>query len=281
MIQCKTLNKEFASKEDMFRELKLNEEKILSLKKARVLKSAEKGQISLVNAYLKPEFADKSGIQLDDGFVYPVINTTKYMDSHDDVHFDGLWKKTLKEQQGKIFYLSNHSMKIDDVVAWPEDVEAFTTMIDWSLVGKDYPGQTEALIYKIPEDKIVKPTALDAIKQRRKVQGSVSMIYVKIKLAINSDDKEYAENKAFWDSHIDEIANKEDVEKQGYFFGVSEARIYKEGSLVLFGSNDATEIMYPKDEPLESTHEIEPSDDTLEAIDYEYLSKNLFKKKLT
>ena len=113
--------------------------KILSLKKARVLKSAEKGQISLVNAYLKPEFADKSGIQLDDGFVYPVINTTKYMDSHDDVHFDGLWKKTLKEQQGKIFYLSNHSMKIDDVVAWPEDVEAFTTMIDWSLVGKDYP----------------------------------------------------------------------------------------------------------------------------------------------
>ena len=141
------------------------------------------------------------------------------------------------------------------------------------MLEKTTPGQTEALIYKIPEDKIVKPTALDAIKQRRKVQGSVSMIYVKIKLAINSDDKEYAENKAFWDSHIDEIANKEDVEKQGYFLAFRRLEFTKKGSLVLFGSNDATEIMYPKDEPLESTHEIEPSDDTLEAIDYEYLSK--------
>lgn len=260
----------------MFRELKLNEEKILSLKKAKVLKSAEKGQIGLANAYLKPEFAAK--MKLDEGFVYPVINTTKYMDSHDDVHFDGLWNKTLKEQQGKIFYLSNHSMTIDDVVAWPEDVEAFTSMIDWSLVGKDYPGQTEALIYKIPESKIMKPAALDAIKQRRKVQGSVSMMYVKIKLAMNSDDKEHAENKTFWNSHIEEIANREDVEKQGFFFGVSEAKIYKEGSLVLFGSNDATEIIYPKDEPLdESTHDTEPSADTLKAIDYEYLIKNLLK----
>lgn len=275
MITCKALNKEFASKEELFRELKQNEEKILALKKAKVLKSAEKGQISMANAFLKPDFAEKAGMELKEGYVYPVINTTRYMDAHDDVHLDGLWKKTLKEQEGKLFYVSGHSLNIDDVIAWPEDVKAYTKMIDWSLVGKDYPGQTEALIYEIAEGSIKKPSALEAIKQRRKVQGSVSMMYHKITLAINSDEKDYVKNKSYWDSHIDMIANKEQAEEQGYFFGVEEARIYKEGSLVLFGSNDATEIIYP--EPEKSTPKDTEPHSTLKAIDYEYLSKNLFK----
>lgn len=248
MIHCNALNKEFITKEELFKELKANEDKIIALKKAQKYESVRKGQISNGCAFFKPEEANKSDLQIKSGYVYPVINTTRYMDNHDDVHFDGLWKKTLKEQEGRIFYVAGHSLKIDDVIAWPEDVRAFTAMIDWSMVGKEYEGQTEALIYEIEESKIQKQSALDAIKQRRKVQGSVSMIYVKVIMGIDSNEKDYAINKSYFDSHIDLIVNKDQVKDQGYFFGVEEARIYKEGSLVLAGSNDATEIIYPEKE---------------------------------
>lgn len=277
MIQCKVLNKAFETKVELFNALKANEDKIISLKKAQKYESAEKGQISIVGAYLKSDMANKAGLNTKQGFVYPVINTTRYMDGHDDVHFDGLWKKSLIEQSGKIFYLANHSKSIDDVIAWPEDVRAFTQLIDWSFVGKGFPGQTEALIFEIDETKIKKDSAIEAIKEKRKVQGSVSMFYVKIVMAVDSTEKEFAINKAYFDSRINMIANKEKAIEQGYFFGVEEAKINKEGSMVLEGSNDATEIIY--NEPLQSTQlTIEPGNPTLK-IDYEFLIKNLKKSK--
>lgn len=277
MIHCKSLNKSFANKQSLFQELKANEGKIISFKKAQNYLSAEKGQISTAEAFIKSEATDKAGMAMKQGFIYPVINTTRYMDDQDDVHFDGLWKKSLSEQSGKIFYLSGHSKKIDDVIAWPEDVRAFTTLIDWTFVGKEYAGQTEALIFEIEESKLKKGSAVDAIRERRKVQGSVSMIYVKINLGIDSNEKEYAENKTYFDSKINLIANKEAVIEQGYFFGIEEAKINKEGSLVLQGSNDATEIIYPdkEDQPDKSTDKhTEPENSTLK-IDYEFLIKNL------
>lgn len=278
MIHCKALNKSFGSQKELFTELKMNEVKIITLKKAKEHKSAEKGQISIAGAFIKNDVAYKAGLTTKTGYVYPVINTTRYMDDQDDVHFDGIWKKSLNEQSGKIFYLANHSRIIDDVIAWPEDVRAFTQLIDWSSVGKEYQGQTEALIYEIEESKIKKPSALDAIKERRKVQGSVSMAYVKITMAINSTEKEYAVNKAYFDSKINLIANKDVVIEQGYFFGVEEAKICREGSMVLLGANDATEIIYhDNNEPLEDTHTIiEPVIEPLKKqIDYNYLIKNL------
>lgn len=282
MILCKTLNKSFETQKELFGELKANESRIIAFKKAQNYKSAWKGQTSGIEAFLKKEIADKAGLTMKQGFIYPVINTTRYMDDQDDVHFDGIWKKSLSEQSGKIFYLSAHSKKIEDVIAWPEDVRAFTSLIDWQYVGKEYEGQTEALIFEISESKIKKDCAIDAIRERRKVQGSVSMIYVKIMLGVNSTEVEFKANKSYYDSKINLIANKDAVEKQGYFFGVEEAKINKEGSLVLQGSNDATEIIYPDDdESPESTqqHIIEPEDkSTQKAIDYEFLIKNLKNK---
>ena len=275
MIHCNILNKSFETKKELFKALKMSEDKVISFKKAQTYKSAEKGQLSGTEAFLKFDVAEKAGLTTKQGYVYPVINTTRYMDDQSDVHFDGIWKKSLSEQAGKIFYLSGHSKKIDDVIAWPEDVRAFTQLVDWFSVGKDYAGQTEALIFEIPEDKLKKGSAVDAIRERRKVQGSVSMIYVKIMMGIDSTDKEYAVNKSYFDSRINLIANKEVVLEQGYFFGVEEAKINKEGSLVLQGSNDATEIIYHDDnEPLGSTQsKIEPDKST--HIDYSYLRNKL------
>jgi len=279
MIICTALNKNYATKVELFKDLKANELKIISLKKAQEFKSAEKGQISVMGVYLKNDIAEKAGLNTKQGYVYPVINTTRYMDDQADVHFDGLWKKTLQDQAGRIFYLAEHSKLIDDVIAWPEDVHAFTSLIDWTYVGKDYTGQTEALIFEIEESKIQKKSALQAIKDRRKVQGSVAMRYIKVMLGIDSNDKEYVQNKTYFDSRIDLIANKDKVIEQGYFFGVEEAQINKEGSMCLFGSNDATQIIYADDnsEPSDDTQKIiEPEYFPLKnQIDYNFLIKNL------
>lgn len=276
MIFCKPLNKNFESKKDMFVELKANEHRIISLKKAQIFKSHLKGQISDLQ-FVKNTQSITKELNFELGFVYPVINTTRYMDSHDDVHFDGIWNKTLKDNVGKIYYANNHKLDVDNIITWPENVHPFTMLIDWGLVGKQYPGQTEALVYKIKESDFEKESALKAIINRRKVQGSVSMIYKKITLAVDSNEKDYTENKSYFDSHINMIANKENVYEQGYFFGVDEAAIWKEGSMVIAGSNDATEIIYPdmKSEPLKSTQKDEPPPDTHVFSDFtEYFNNN-------
>jgi len=262
MFYCKELNQEFDTLKGMHKALKANESKLIGLKKAQLLKSAEKGQVSLSGAYLKLNDTQKTVFEMKEDYIYPVINTTRYMDSHNDVHFDGIWKRTLKNGQGNIYYLDSHLSGIDNVIAWKEDVRAFTAMIPWQWVGKDYEGETQALIYEIAEDKIVKQSAIDAIKEKREVENSVSMYYVVIKLAVNSDEKEFKVNKTYYDKRYPEIANKEVPDELGYFWGVEEAKINGEGSMVLLGSNDATAILYNIQDPLKSTPNIDPSKDT-------------------
>ena len=56
--------------------------------------------------------------------------------------------------------------------------------------------------------------------------------------------------------YINEIANKDKAIEQGYFWAVTEAKISKEGSMVLFGSNDVTQIIENKTEAEKITSEI-------------------------
>lgn len=260
MIFCKELNKEFNNKAEMFKALKSNESKIIKLKKASVQKSCDKGQFSPVMMNVKFDDAIKAELDMKENYIYPVINTTLLMDSHSDVHFDDLWNRSLRDQKGQLFYVADHSLRIDDVIAWPEDVKAFVRYLPWRAIGKDYEGNTQALIYEIPKSKIVNEAAEKAITSNKKVQNSVRMQYVKIKFAVNSNDKDYVDNKAYFDSKINLIANKEEVMEQGYFWGIEEAKIYKEGSMVLFGSNSATPVLQLNEEPEKSTPAKESKD---------------------
>lgn len=273
-IHIAELNKTFTNKEELFKALKDNEQKIISLKKATVYKSADKGQFasgSLNASEIKSDFD-----WMKKGFFYPIVNTTNYYDSHGDVHFPALWNKTIKEQSGRIHYVLDHELKVGSVIAWPDNVGLMLKPIEWSAVGKDYPGTTEALILEVAESDIVNQDAKSVYSAKRSVQGSVRMSYVTIKLGINSDAKEYIENKAYYNSRINEIANRQDVEDAGYFFGIEEAKLIKETSMVLFGSNDATSIVYP-DAVFDTK-----GDDTnppLPSMDYEKLLKaKLFTK---
>lgn len=238
-------DKEFQTKEQMFLELKANEDKLIGLKKAAIFEGHKKSQFSFLNLDVsKIGITGKSGFEVKQGYVYPVISTTRYMDSHKDVHFDGCFNKTKTEQQGKVYYALDHKLDFSNIAAWPKDIKMFTSMIDWGLVGKDYYGQTEALIFEIAE-KSIRPDVLKAIIDKLgDFENSIRMSYDKIKLAANSTDKDLAENKAYFDSRINSIANKEIALEAGYFWGIEELRIYKEGSLVVAGgSNDATSII--------------------------------------
>lgn len=243
--------REFKTTEEMFSCLKQNEERLVGLKKSKVYKSCEKGQISFLNVDTeKASGSVKASVSFDPANIYPVISTTKYMDSHMDVHFDGCFNKTKKEQQGKVHYALDHELKWNSIVAWPKDVKMFTAMLDWGLVGKNYPGQTEGLIFEIPKDKIEIKSVLDAIEARKsEFENSIRMVYYKIKFAANSNQKDLRENKQYFDERIDLIANKDVAMESGYFWGVEELGIHKEGSLVVAGgSNDATSIIIAEEE---------------------------------
>jgi hypothetical protein len=95
--------------------------------------------------------------------------------------------------------------------------------------------------------------ARDIVNEKIDIENSIRMIYVKIDLAVDSDDDDFKEEKAMFKKHIESIANRKAAEKAGYFWAISEAKIHKEGSMVLSGSNDITPMMQKESEPLEDT----------------------------
>ena len=255
MIVCKELNRSFDNKEEMFKALKYNASRIISLKKATV-----KHSDGISNFFELKKGTAKSIEGLEKGYVYPVISNTMYMDSHKDVHDNGSMNKTIKEQQGRVHYAMNHDLSIGKIIAYPKDVEMLIKTVQWSEVGKDYEGTTELLMFKTNLQDYSPNDARIAIEQKLPVQNSISMIYKDIELAINSNDEEMVSEKKAYDSIIDKIANKEEVEEDGYVWVVKQLAIHNEGSMVTIGSNDATPIIYS--EPSEDTQTKEAVKDT-------------------
>lgn len=239
-------NKEFATKAELYKALHDSKDEIISLKKAQVYKSVEKDQVSVLSAAKAMKAVTSKNFEAKEDYIYPIISTTKYLDSHKDVHFDGCFTKTVKEQQGKVLYALDHELKYDSVIAWQKDVKMFVCSVDWAMVGKSYTGQTEALVFEIAKDSIKRKDVLESIEnESADFENSIRMTYHKIRFAVNSNEKDFAEAKAYYDLRIGDIANKEAVEEDGYFWGVEELGIYKEGSLVVAGgSNDATSIYH-------------------------------------
>jgi len=183
--------------------------------------------------------------------VRAVINTTYLMDSHKDVHIDGLWTKTLKENK-RIKHLQEHQMAFDKIIADKDDLTAFAKSYEWRELGYDVDGKTEALVFDSNVKESRNATMFKEYKEGNVDNHSVGMYYVKIKFAMNSEDEDDEAFKMEYDKHIDKIANKEEVEKQGYFWAVYEAKAI-EGSAVPMGSNPITPTLTtPKHEPSES-----------------------------
>ncbi len=263
MVYSKELDKEFASKGEMFIALKENEKNLITLKKSNIYKSFDKGHIS------SKGFGFKNVEKTAPNSAKAVINTTYYLDSHQDVHLPGLWKKTISENKERINYMLNHSSSLNDVIVWGSDLKIYTKLINWSDVGKNYAGQTEGLIYEFEIRNVKHQKALEAIKEHRPLQNSVRMQYMDIALAINSNEYADLKYKQLYDEIYPLIVNKEVADESDYFWVIKQARIMGEGSLVLDASNDATSIIY---EPQGSTQQ--------KSLDYSTLIKKINNLKI-
>ena len=135
MIKCQLFpDKEFSTKEELFLELKNNEKLLIEEKQAQIYKGFEK---SIAAGFMDVDESATKGIDgAKDDYIYAIISTTKFYDSHGDVHFDGCFGKTAKEQQGKVHYALDHELKYDSIIAWKEDVKMLVRKVDWSLVNK-------------------------------------------------------------------------------------------------------------------------------------------------
>ena len=288
MIHCKALNKDFDSKTEMFKELREAKDQIISQKKANIYKSCEKG----LSVTAKPINIEKvsdtvKGLFKDEDYYYIATNTTRILDNHEDVHVDGIWNKSAKEQSGKNYLVADHELKLSSTIVRKEYVTIFVAKISFALLGKNYEGETEALIYKFKKDKVIHKDAKEWLESGDAIEASVRMQYIDIEFALNSDEDGDKREKKIYDKYIDIIANKDDFNNEIlYFWVVKQAKNTSESSLVIFGSNPATGIVIAsedektKNEPPEGTQKIiEPSEDTHKSIDYSYLTKNLKFKK--
>lgn len=188
-----------------------------------------------------------------------VINTTNIMDSHDDVHIPGLWKKSLQERKS-LYLLKEHKMTFENIIS--DEVKAKTMNVSWSELGFNYEGTTQALIFDATLTKDRNPYMFEQYAKGYVKEHSVGMRYVKIDLAVNDD--RYEDEYKVWKKYIDQIINREQAESKGYFWAVTEAKLV-EGSAVVMGSNYATPTMRlePKElEAVEDTSKNEPGNST-------------------
>lgn len=250
MIFCRELNKEFATKSEMFAELKSNRELIVAEKKAAI-KFSDPIQYFvkqlLEGTGVTKAMADAEGAAEVVGLgstIYAIINTTNFYDSCGDVHLDGIWDNSIKDQKGKLYYVMNHDLKLGSVIAYPKDVDASVVPLKWSDIGQDFTGSMQALIYAVKLTEAANKDALTAITTKQDIQNSVRMGYINMILCIDDSSDDYKQEKANFDKYLKVVANKQDAQDDGYFWAIAEAKIVKEGSACLFGANEATPILY-------------------------------------
>jgi len=256
-------DKEFSTKEHLFAEMLIKKDALLSLKKTERKSDCFDTSIQSTSKV----FAEK-GMRMDEGFVYPVINTTLFMDSHDDIQMNNSWNKSVNDQQGKIFYIADHELKVNSIIAHPQDVEMMLKSFLWKELGYNYEGSTQALIFKIAKDNIKMPQAIDIINGKYPIQNSVREQYVKIRFAVNSTSPDFIEEKKVWDDVFGSVANSDHANEKGYFFAVDESKIVKESSMVLFGSNSATPLLQKNIEPSKDTQKEEADKVTSKQISH-------------
>lgn len=226
----------FTDKAQLFDWLIENKNALIEQKKSEMKKADAVSAVSYFiedrgNTTIKSEMAPATAKKLK---VRSIINTTKLFDSHEDVHIDQLWNKSLKENKEN-YLVNQHNFSFEGIIS--DSVHAFAKQMPWSELGYSYEGMTQALVFDSVIDKSESEFMFEKYRMGKVKQHSVGMRYVSLELAINDD--RYEKEFAAWNKYFGMIANKEDAENNGYFWAVTAAKII-EGSAVVRGSNFVT-----------------------------------------
>lgn len=242
------------------------------LLKKNALKFSDAPVLSPILKNLKEDEPNKALLERDlpldkEDAVYRTViaNTYNYMDSHDDVHLNNVFKKSLEETK-KLFLLHDHKFEVTAQTG--NIMKAYEQEGRFIYYGYNSPLDTQALLLDVEIEKAKNELVFNEYKEHRINQHSVGMYYVKIDLAIdNQDDKEAY---ALYRKYLPQIGNADEVEKQGYFFAVQEAKL-KETSAVLQGSNPLTGIF-------DNNKSLKNDDEAIKMFDY--LAKNIENKEI-
>lgn len=282
--------KDFKTKGDLFAYLKANRKSLIKQKCSAPIKSdnfdygcieikansREKiGKGVSKSIVLKEELGDDE-IQVD-----AIANMAGWCDSHMDVLIPDSWKTTISEKgaSGKqlIYHLKNHDYTTDAIVGGNVTMRSeYLDLSIFNLNSKLKKGQAligSSLVKKKYDKKAFELYSDDEIKQH-----SIGLRYIRIFLCINSNDEDHKQEKDNWDKYIKHVINKDKVEDKGFFWAVTEIKLF-EYSAVLFGSNELTTVIEEsKSEPSKdtSTKDLdEPSEDTHKGIDFESLANQI------
>jgi hypothetical protein len=253
----------FTTKKELFEYLVKNKEEHIRLKK-NIIKTTD-SCFARCEKYIQTKGFDyTSNDDVKKGIITRAIvgNTYNWMDSHNDVHIDGTFTKSILENKSKILHLHDHINQLVAKVGRPIDV--FEQKMNWVDLGVKMLGTTTVLIMISEIRKDYNIAIFNQYLNSEINQHSVGMQYVKLSLAI--DDNEYEEEKIVWDTYVDRIANKQKAIDTGYFWAVQEAKLL-EISAVISGSNEITPTLEPQKSTLN-----EP--DSTTKVDFEYLITN-------
>lgn len=254
MLYCSELDKNFKTRREMITALKANKDMIMDEKKSIIRKSQGVSLVIKSDGAAKEDDVPKILAIGDD--VKVAMNTVNYFDFDKDVLLSNSWDKSADEQNGKTYHIVNHELKIGSIIAYPKDVKVSVEEHKWSDLGKSFDGETQVLIFVSKMTDKTNKDAFLAYKDNEPIEHSIRLRYIKMAFAFKSEEPEDKKENALYMEHYPSIANKEEVDKYEYFWAVLEAQIYKEGSMVLFGANDATPQLSSKAEPTKVTPKI-------------------------
>lgn len=165
-----------------------------------------------------------------------VANMAMFMDSDNDVLSPTSWSKSVTERGvGNVIpFLKNHMHSTDGIIG--KTVEFLDGKVNLTNLG--YPDvEGDALIHRAKVFKLFDEQTFERYMAGVIKQHSIGLQYVQLDLAIN--EPEYEDEFKVWRSQINNIINKEETEKAGYFWWVTEIKLI-ENSAVLFGANSLT-----------------------------------------
>lgn len=171
-------------------------------------------------------------------------NMAGWCDSYMDVMIKDNWNKSINDAgasgQKLIYHLKNHVYSTDSIIG--KDSALYTKMIDLSKFNiKTDIKKAQALMMSSTVVREYDSKCFMLYRDGQVKQHSIGLQYVKMYLCIDSDEAEDAQYKDNWDKYYSQVINKERVDKRGYFFAVTEAKII-EVSVVLFGANELTPV---------------------------------------
>jgi len=165
-----------------------------------------------------------------------VGNTALWCDSHMDVLAVGSYSKSVNEQGANIPHLRDHIHTLEGKIGKTQKV--YTEMIGVEDLGiTSDVKQTEVLLMDSEVVKEWAPKIFQLYKDEEVKQHSIGLQYVRVILCANNP--EYKDEFANWEEHYSKVINKEKIDERGYFWFVTEIKIF-EISAVLFGSNEMT-----------------------------------------